>query len=211
MTIANVVDLNILNQALAQKTSLTIGLGSQSPSTPEDPADVSGPCSYRIDLWQTDIDFVDTRPESKTKIPAEPATISVAGRDFMSVNVQGSCNAVKTKVVCCATLALGAVLSAVQAGPQMGVFARANAVWCAPVRSFCPPLCASPVAISCAWPTFYYPGCYGYAPSAVVASTSLSNVSPVFDDGTMGIYRVPAPVISAPVTIPAGSTFGWRR
>jgi hypothetical protein len=130
----------------------------------------------------------------------------------MSVNVAEHRDAVKTKVVVCAILAFAALLSLAQAGPQIGIAARASGGWCAPAHSVCPLLRAHPKVITCAWPTYYYPVYYGYAPSPIVASTSFSNVSPVFDDGRTGIYRVPAPVLSAPpITIPAGSPFGWRR
>ena len=57
-----------------------------------------------------------------------------------------------------------------------------------------------------------YPWYYGYVSSPLDVSTSFSNVSPVFDNGQMGIYRVSAPIISpSPVTAPAGPTFGWQR
>jgi hypothetical protein len=109
-------------------------------------------------------------------------------------------------------LAFTVVFSMAQAGPQIGLYARSAGGWCAPAHSVCPPLRAYPKVITCAWPTYDYPVAYGYALSPIVVSTSFSNVSPVFDDGRTGIYRVPAPVISAPpITIPPDSTFGWRR
>jgi len=130
----------------------------------------------------------------------------------MSVNVPQHCDGVRTKVVICASLAVAAVLGFAQAGPQVGLYARAGGGWCAPHRTVCPTLRAYPKFVHCAWPTYYYPSYYGYAPASIIASTSFSNVSPVFDNGQIGIYRVPAPVITAPqITIPANTTFGWRR
>jgi hypothetical protein len=129
----------------------------------------------------------------------------------MSVNVWQHCDAVKTKVVICVASAFVIVLSLAQAGPQVGVYARAGSGWCAPAHTVCPPLKAYPKVVSCAWPIYYYPSYYGYASAPIVASTSFSNVSPVFDNGQTQIYRVPAPIISPPPIVPAGTTFGWRR
>jgi hypothetical protein len=138
--------------------------------------------------------------------------MGVARRELMSVNVRQHCDAVKTKIVVSAALALAAVFGLAQAGPQLGISARAGAGWCAPASAICPPIKPYPKFIHCAWPTSYYPWYYGYVSSPVDASTSFSNVSPVFDNGQMGIYRVPAPIISpSPVTAPAGPTFGWQR
>ncbi len=129
----------------------------------------------------------------------------------MSVNVRQHRGAVKTKIVLSAALALLLVLVA-QAGPQIGISARAGARWCAPASTVCPPFKPSPKFVTCAWPTYYYPSYYGYVSSTVDASTSFSNVSPVFDDGQTGVYRVPAPIISPPPVItPTGPTFGWQR
>jgi hypothetical protein len=130
----------------------------------------------------------------------------------MSVNVRQHCGAVKTKIVISAALVLAAVLELAQAGPQIGFSARTGASWCAPASTVCPPFKPYPKFVTCAWPTYYYPRYYGYVSSPVDASTSFSNVSPVFDNGQTGIYRVPAPIISPPPVItPAGPTFGWQR
>jgi hypothetical protein len=130
----------------------------------------------------------------------------------MSVNVRQHCDAVKTKIVISAILALAAILEVAPAGPEIGISARAGAGWCAPPSTVCPPIKSYPKFIHCAWPTYYYPWYYGYVSSPIVASTSFSNISPVFDDGQTGIYRVPAPVISPPpVIVPGSPTFGWQR
>ena len=57
----------------------------------------------------------------------------------MSVNVRQHCGAVKTKIVISAALALAVVLELAQAGPQIGISARAGARWCAPASTVCPP------------------------------------------------------------------------
>jgi hypothetical protein len=130
----------------------------------------------------------------------------------MSVNVGQHCDAVKTKIVISAALAVAVVLELVQAGPQISLSARAGAGWCAPASTVCPPIKNYPKFITCAWPTYYYPWYYGYVSAPIDASTSFSNVSPVFDNGQTGIYRVPAPIISPPSVIaPAGPAFGWQR
>ena len=129
----------------------------------------------------------------------------------MSVNVRQYCGGVKTKIVISAALALAVVFELAQAGPQL-FSARTGAGWCAPATTVCPPFKPYPKFVTCAWPTYYYPWYYGDVSSPVAASTSFSNVSPVFDDGQTGIYRVPAPIISPPPVItPAGPTFGWQR
>jgi hypothetical protein len=104
------------------------------------------------------------------------------------------------------------MLGVTQAGPQIGIHTRAGGGWCAPARTVCPPLRACPKVITFAFPTYYYPAYYGYAATPTVVSTSFSNVSPVFDNGETGIYRVPVPIISPPpLVVPEGTTFGWRR
>jgi hypothetical protein len=113
----------------------------------------------------------------------------------MSINVLNHKHAVKTKVVICASLVLVVVLSLAEAGPRAG----------AQVRVFPPVICRT-------WPVFYYPAYSSWATSPVVSSTSFGNVSPAFDYGEPGIYRVPAPVIPAPPIIDSpGSTFSWRH
>jgi hypothetical protein len=130
----------------------------------------------------------------------------------MSVNVRQHCDVVRTKVVICAALSLAVAVGLAQAGPQVGLHARASGGWCAPARTVCPPFKAYPKVVIFASPTYYYPSYCGYAPSPIVASTSFSNVSPVFDNGQTGIYRVPAPIISPPpIVVPAGTPFGSRR
>ena len=130
----------------------------------------------------------------------------------MSVNVRQHCDAVKTKIVISAALALAVFLELAQAGPQISLSARAGAGWCAPASTVFPPIKHYPKFITCAWPTYYYPGYYGYVSAPIDASTSFSNVSPVFDNGQTGIYRVPAPIISPPPVIaPTGPAFGWQR
>jgi hypothetical protein len=158
------------------------------------------------------VDFTDAQPASKSKIPAEPARIRVARGELMSVNVRQHCGAVKTKIVISAALALAVLFELAQAGPQIGISARAGAGWCAPASTVCPPFKPSPKFVTCAWPTYYYPWSYGYVSSPISASTSFSNVSPVFENGQTGIYRVPTPIISpSPVITPAGPAFGWQR
>ncbi len=130
----------------------------------------------------------------------------------MSVNVGQYCDAVKTKIVISAALALAGVLNLAQAGPQIGIYARSAGGWCAPARTVCPPFKAYPKVVHCAWPSYYFPSYYGYVSAPIVASTSFSNVSPVFDNGQTGIYRVPSPIISPPpVIVPAEAAFGWQR
>jgi hypothetical protein len=130
----------------------------------------------------------------------------------MSVNVRQHWGAVKTKIVVSAALALAAVIELAQAGPQIGISARADARWCAPASTVYPPFKPSPKFITCAWPTYYHPWYYGYVSSPVDASTTFSNVSPVFDNGQTGVYRVPVPIISpSSVITPAEPTFGWQR
>ena len=129
----------------------------------------------------------------------------------MSVNVRQYCGGVKTKIVISAALALAVVFELAQAGPQL-FSSRSGARWGAPENTVCPPFKPYPKFVTCAWPTYYYPWYYGDVSSPVDASTSFSNVSPVFDNGQTGIYRVPAPIISPPPVItPAGPTFGWQR
>ena len=118
----------------------------------------------------------------------------------MSISVWNHNDAVKTKVVICASLVLVAVLSLAEAGPRVGVRARAGGAWCHSVRAICPQVPVSPV-ICHAWPVYYYPAYDSWAPSLVVSSTSFGSVSPAFDYGEPGIYRVPAPVIPAPPII----------
>ena len=67
---------------------------------------------------------------NETKIPANPATISVARRVIMSINVFNHSDAVKAKVVILAGFVLAAVLSSVEAGPRVGVHVRAGGAWC---------------------------------------------------------------------------------
>jgi hypothetical protein len=130
----------------------------------------------------------------------------------MSISVLNHNDAVKTKVVICASLVLVAVLSLAEAGPRVGVCARARGAWYPPVRAICPQVRVSSPVIYRTWPVYYYPAYYSWAPSAVVSSTSFNNVSPAFDYGEPGIYRVPAPVIAAPQIINSpGSTFRWRH
>jgi hypothetical protein len=158
------------------------------------------------------VDSTEEQPTNKVKIPANPATISVARRQLMSVNVRQLCGAVRTKIVICAAVGVIIALGLAQAGPQVGVGTRANAGWCAPAHTVCPPFRTSPRVVIFAAPTSFYPFSCGYVSAPIAASTSFSNVSPVFDDGQTGIYRVPAPVMtSSPVVVPPGAAFGWRR
>src|SRR5512145_2197232 len=90
------------------------------------------------------VDSTEEQPTSKVKIPANPATISVARRQLMSVNVRQHCGAVRTKIVICAAVGVIMALGLAQAGPQVGVRTRANAGWCAPARMVCPPFQTSP-------------------------------------------------------------------
>ena len=130
----------------------------------------------------------------------------------MSISVLNHNDAVKTKVVICASLVLVAVLSLAEAGPRIGVCVRARGAWCPPVRAICPQVRVSSPVICRTWPVYYYPAYYSWTPSPVVSSTSFSNVSPAFDYGEAGTYRVPAPVIPAPPIINSpGSTFRWRH
>ena len=130
----------------------------------------------------------------------------------MSIHVLNHKDAVKTKVVICASLVLVAVLSLAEAGPRAGVRVRAGGAWCPSVRVICPQVRVSPPVICRTWPVFYYPAYYSWATSPVVSSTSFNNVSPAFDYGEPGAYRVPAPVIPAPPIINSPeSTFSWRH
>ena len=118
----------------------------------------------------------------------------------------------KTKIVISAALALAVVLWLAQAGPQLAFLRERVLAGVLRRAQFVRPLSRIRSSFTCAWPTYYYPWYYGYVSSPVDASTSFSNVSPVFDNGQTGIYRVPAPIISPPPVIaPAGPTFGWQR
>jgi len=130
----------------------------------------------------------------------------------MSISVWNHSDAVKTKVVICASLVLVAVLSLAEAGPRVGVCVRAGGALCPSVRAICPQVFVSRPVICRTWPVYYYPAYYSWAPSPVVSSLSFSNVSPAFDYGEPGIYRVSAPVIPAPPIINSpGSVFSWRH
>ena len=150
---------------------------------------------------------------NETKIPANPATISVARRVIMSINVFNHSDAVKAKVVILAGFVLAAVLSSVEAGPRVGVHVRAGGAWC-PAKPACPPVqkWCGPI-IYRPWPASYYPASYYFwGQSAAVSSTSFGNLSPAFESDELGIYRVPAPVFPAPAIVESpGSTFRWRR
>jgi hypothetical protein len=103
---------------------------------------------------------------------------------------------VKTKVVILASFILVAVFSPIKAGPRVGVYARAGRAWCPPAKPFCPPVqnWCGPI-IYRAWPVYYYPASYyGWGLSSVDFSTSFGNLSPAYDSGELGIYRVPAPL-----------------
>jgi hypothetical protein len=156
-------------------------------------------------------DRLSTRNE--TKIPANPATISVARRVIMSINVFNHSDAVKTKVVILAGFVLAAVLSSVEAGPRVGAHVRAGGAWC-PAKPACPPVqkWCGPI-IYRPWPVSYYPPSYCFwGQSPAVSSTSFANISPAYESGELGIYRVPAPVFPAPAIVESpGSTFRWRR
>ncbi|HEY5811327.1 MAG TPA: hypothetical protein VIT23_01575, partial [Terrimicrobiaceae bacterium] len=73
----------------------------------------------------------------------------------------------KSKVAVCAILNFVAGLCLAQAGPAIGLSARANSGWCAPARSVCPTLQAPPAVITCAGPAFYYPIACDYGRSAI--------------------------------------------
>ncbi len=154
-----------------------------------------------------------SQPGNETKIPANPATISVARRVIMSINVFNHSDAVKTKVVILAGFVLAAVLSSVEAGPRIGVHVRAGGAWC-PAKPACPPVqkWCGPI-IYRPWPVSYYPASYYFwGQSPAVSSTSFANISPAYESGELGIYRVPAPVFPAPAIVESpGSTFRWRR
>jgi hypothetical protein len=122
---------------------------------------------------------------------------------------------VKTKVVIWASFVLAAVLSSVEARPRVGVYVRAGGdTWCPPVKPVCAPVqkWCGPI-IYRAWPVSYYPASYyvwGESPAA--SSTSFGNLSPAYDSGELGIYRVPAPVFPATAIVDSpGSTFRWRH
>jgi hypothetical protein len=143
-------------------------------------------------------------------LETNPVTISVARQGIMSINVLNHNDAVKTKVVICASLVLFAVLSSAEAGPRAGVYVHGGGARRPSVRAICPPVRVFPPVVCRAWPVYYYPATYSWAPSPVASFTSFSNISPAFDDGEPGIYGIPTPVIPAPPIIKSpGSTFRW--
>ena len=156
----------------------------------------------------------EAQPGKKAKIPANPATISVARRVIMSINVFNHSDAVKTKVVILAGFVLAAVLSSVEAGPRVGVHVRAGGAWCPPAKAVCLPVqkWCGPI-IYRAWPVSYYPASYYFwGQSPAVSPTSFGNLSPAFESDELGVYRVPAPVFPAPAIVESpGTTFRWRR
>jgi hypothetical protein len=130
----------------------------------------------------------------------------------MGINVENYGDAVKTKVVIWASLSLLAALSLAEAGARAGVFVRAGGAWCPPVRAICPRVPVCPPVVFRTWPMYYHPSYSVWASSPVISSTSFSNLSPAFSDGETGIYRVSAPVVSAPPVIDSlGTTFRWRH
>ncbi len=129
----------------------------------------------------------------------------------MSINVWNHSDAVKTKVVICASLGLVAMLSLAEAGYRGAVYARVGGAWCPSVRTICPSVRVFPRVICRTGPMYYYPSYYGWAPYPVVSSTSFGNLSPAFY-GEASTSRVPAPVILAPPIIDSpGSTFSWQH
>ena len=130
----------------------------------------------------------------------------------MGINTVNYGDVVKAKVVIWAIMGLLALLSVAEAGPRAGVFVRGGGAWCPPARAICPRIPVCPPVVFRAWPVYYYPSYSVWASSPVTSSTSFSNVSPAFSDGETGIYRVSAPVISAPPVIDSpGATFRWRH
>ena len=115
---------------------------------------------------------------------------------IMSIDVANHNDAVKTKVVICASLMLADALSSAEAGPC----ARGRPVVgvCFPVRPLCQSVAVFSPAVCRTWPVYSYPASYVWSSSTVLSPTSFSNVSPVSDDGDSGIYRIPAPVLPPP-------------
>ena len=130
----------------------------------------------------------------------------------MSINVINRNHVVKMKVAICACVILGAVLSIADAGSRLGVYIRSGGGGCPPPRPFCFPVHARVPLIYTVAPVYGYPLYYGWGHAPIVFSTAFSNVSPVFDSGDTGVYRVPAPIIPlSPIINSPGPRFTWRH
>ena len=120
---------------------------------------------------------------------------------MMSIDVENHNEAVITKVVICAGLALVAAMSAVNAGSRASVSVRS---WCPPVRPVCP---VSPQIVYGPWFPCNCPAlCNWFALPA-----GFRNISTGFVYGEPSVYRVPEPVIlEQPVVQYPGTAFRWR-
>ena len=215
------MNLCVVNHALTQETPATVTFKRKSSETAIGPSGgapgIGIAASGGFGRLEVAVERVSrlngSATRNETKIPANPATISVARRVIMSINVFNHSDAVKAKVVIHAGFVLAAVLSSVEAGPRVGVHVRAGGAWC-PAKPACPPVqkWCGPI-IYRPWPVSYYPASYYFwGQSPAVSSTSFSNISPAYESGELGIYRVPAPVFPAPAIVETpGSTFRWRR